>query len=256
MIHATAIIDSSAKIADSANIGPYVIIGAGVEIGAGTSIGAHSVISGPTIIGAKNRIFQHTTIGEEPQDISYLEDATQLVIGDCNTIREYVSINRGTKKGGGITRIGDDNYLMAYAHIGHDCQVGNNNIFTNSVSLAGHVEVGDFCNLGGFSLMHQFIRIGSHAFTSMGAAINRDVPPFVIVSGNYAKSYGINKIGLQRKGFSAELVSAIDKTYKLLVRNRSDRQSSLNQLTPMAKKFSEVQYFIDFVTDSSRGIVK
>lgn len=179
-----------------------------------------------------------------------------MVIGDRNIIREYVSLNRGSLKGGGVTRLGDENYLMDYSHVGHDCQIGNNNIFTNSTSLAGHVSVGDHCNFGGFSLLHQFIRIGSHAFTSMGSAINRDVPPFVIVSGNYARSYGINKIGLQRKGFSAELIKAIGKTYKLLVRNRSERDVALQQLAPLAKQFREVQLFIDFISSSPRGIVK
>jgi UDP-N-acetylglucosamine acyltransferase len=237
-------------------IAPYADIGEQVEIGAGTSIGSHATIYGPTIIGSGNRIFQHAALGGEPQDVGYQEEATQLLIGDRNIIREYVSLNRGTLKGGGVTQLGNDNYLMAYTHIGHDCKIGNNNIFTNSTSLAGHVSVGDHCNFGGFSLLHQFIRIGSHAFTSMGAAINRDVPPFVIVSGNYARSYGINKIGLQRKGFSPELIEAINKSYKLLVRHRSERDAALKQLAPLAEQFSEVQLFIDFILSSQRGIVK
>lgn len=262
MIHATAMVDPSAKIADDASIGrhvvvePYAIIGAGVAIGANTRIGAHATIHGPTVIGEGNRIFQHASLGAAPQDIGFQDEDTQLVIGDRNIIREYASLNRGTLKGGGITKIGSDNFLMAYVHIGHDCQVGDHNIFTNSTSLAGHVAVGDYCNFGGFSLLHQFIRIGSYAFTSMGSVINRDVPPFVIVSGNYARSYGINKVGLQRKGFSKELIQAINTAYKLLVRKRSNTQVALQKLNPLAEQFSEVKLLIDFIQGSERGIVK
>jgi UDP-N-acetylglucosamine acyltransferase len=255
-IHPTAIIDSSANIAQDAHVGPYVVIGAEVEIGEGTRIGAHTIICGSTIVGAGNRIFQHAVLGEEPQDLGYQDEDTRLVIGEHNVIREYVSINRGTLKGGGVTKIGNDNYLMAYTHIGHDCQIGSNNIFTNSTSLSGHVEVNDHCNLGGFTLLHQFTRIGSYAFTSMGSAINLDVPPFVIVSGNYARSYGINKLGLQRKGFTPERIGAIGKAYKLLVRKRTERDQALAQLKPLAEQYSEVQLFIDFVLSSPRGIVK
>ena len=256
MIHPTAIIDSSAKIAENVHIGPYAVICAAVEIGANTRIGAHTIVCGPTFIGAGNRIFQHAVLGEEPQDLGYQGEATRLVIGERNVIREYATLNRGTAKGGGITKIGDDNYLMAYTHIGHDCQIGSNNVFTNSTSLSGHVEVNDHCNLGGFTLLHQFTRIGSYAFTSMGSAINRDVPPFVMVSGNYARSYGINKVGLQRKGFPPDLIQAISRAYKLLVRTRAEREAALAQLEPLAEQYSEVQLFIDFVLSSSRGIVK
>ena len=256
MIHPTAIIDPSATIADDAHIGPYAIIGADVEIGSGTRVGAHTTIYGPCRIGKDNRIFQHASLGDNAQNIDFKNEATQLVIGDRNVIREYVSLNRGTVKGGGTTHVGDDNYLMSYVHIGHDCQIGCHNIFTNSTSLAGHVEVGDYCNFGGFSLLHQFIRIGSYAFTSMGSVINRDVPPFVIVSGNYARSFGINKVGLKRKGFSAEKINAISKTYKLLVRKRNDQETTLKQLAPLAEDFNEVKFFMDFVINSSRGIVK
>ena len=165
-------------------------------------------------------------------------------------------MSRGSVTGGGVTQVGNDNYVMAYAHIGHDCHVGDQNVITNSVSLAGHVQVGDQCNLGGFSLIHQFVRIGSFALTSMGSVINRDVPPFVTVSGNYARSYGINKIGLRRKGFSAEAISAINRAYKLLVRRRAQRDDALQQLEPLAQEFSEVRLFVDFLLSSSRGIVK
>lgn len=256
MIHPTAIIDSSASLAEGVSVGAYSVIGPNVEIGAGTRISHHVCINGPARIGRDNRIFQFASIGEEPQDLSYKGEPTRLEIGDRNTIREFVTLSRGTPKGGGLTRIGDDNMLMAYVHIGHDCLVGNKNVFANSASLAGHVELGDQCILGGFSLVHQFSRVGSHAFTSMAAAINRDVPPFVIVSGNYARSFGINKIGLKRKGFSPELIDAIGKTYKLLVRNRVGRAEALEQLAPLAKAHPEVAMFVDFVTASKRGIVK
>lgn len=256
MIHSTAIVDPQAKIAADVSIGAYAVIGPQVEIDSGTQVGEHTTILGPTIIGCDNRILQNTTLGGAPQDLHYNGEPTRLVIGDRNTIREYTSISRGSVAGGGVTEVGNDNFIMAYVHIGHDCRVGDRNIFTNSVSLAGHVQVGEQCNLGGFSLMHQFVRIGSHAFTSMGSAINRDVPPYVTVSGNYARSYGINKIGLRRKGFSDEAIDAITRAYKLLVRRRVPRDDALVQLEPLVQQFGEVRLFVDFVLSSSRGIVK
>ena len=256
MIHTTAVIDPGAKLADDVTVGAYAVIGAEVEIGSGCSIADHATIFGPTTIGRDTRVFQHATLGGVPQDIGYKDEPTRLVIGERNTIREYVSISRGTVFGGEITRVGDDNFIMAYAHIGHDCQVGSGNIITNSVSLGGHVHIGDQCNLGGFTLVHQFTHIGSHAFTSMGSAINRDVPPFVMVSGNYARSYGINKVGLRRKGYSPEAIEAIFRAYKLLVRRRVPRDEAVQQLEPLAQQFSEVRLFVDFVLGSSRGIVK
>lgn len=256
MIHPTAIIDPTAKIAAGVAIGPYTIIGPNVEIGEGTRISAHVTINGPVAIGRDNRIFQYASLGEEPQDLSYAGEPTRLEIGDRNTVREYVSMNRGTPKGGGITRVGSDNLFMAYTHVGHDSRVGHKNVFANSASLAGHVTVGDQCILGGFSLVHQFTQIGSHAFTSMGAAINRDVPPFVIVSGNYARSFGINKVGLKRKGFSAETIAAITLAYKLLVRQRLSPAQAHERLAPLAAEFEAVGQFIAFVEASQRGIVK
>ena len=256
MIHSTAVIDPMARIAEDVSIGAYAVVGPLVEIDSGTHVGEHSTIYGPTSIGRGNHILQHTTLGGAPQDLSYNGEPTRLIIGDRNTIREYVSITRGTVSGGGVTQVGNDNFIMGYAHIGHDCHVGSKNVITNSASLAGHVQVGDQCNLGGFSLVHQFVRIGSYAFTSMGSVINRDVPPFVMVSGNYARSYGINKIGLRRKGFSAEAINAISKAYKLLVRRRVQRDEALRQLESLMQKFSEVRQFVDFLQSSSRGIVR
>ncbi len=256
MIHSTAIVDPMATIAEDVSIGAYAVIGPQVEIDSGCHIGDHSTIYGPTTIGCDNQICQHTTLGGAPQDLGYKGEPTRLIIGDRNTIREYTSITRGTVSGGGVTQVGNDNFIMAYAHIGHDCHVGSQNTITNSVALAGHVQVGDQCNLGGFSLVHQFVRIGSFAFTSMGSVINRDVPPFVTVSGNYARSYGINKVGLRRKGFSVEAINAIYKAYKLLVRRRVQRDDALQQLEPLVQKFDEVRLFVEFLLSSSRGIVK
>lgn len=256
MIHSTAIVDPKAKIAADVSIGAYAVIGPQVEIDSGSQIGDHATIYGPTAIGCGNQILQHTTLGGAPQDLSYKGEPTRLVIGDRNTIREYVSISRGTVGGSGVTQVGSDNYIMAYAHIGHDCRVGDRNVITNSASLAGHVELGDHCNLGGFSLVHQRVRIGSYAFTSMGAVINRDVPPYVTVSGNYARSFGLNKVGLSRKGFSAETIGAIGKAYKLLVRKRVQRDQALRQLEPLAQEHIEVRLFMEFLLSSVRGIVK
>ncbi len=256
MIHQTAIIDPSAKIADGVEIGPYSIIGANVEIDAGTWIGPHVVINGPTKIGKENKIYQFASIGEAPQDLKYSGQPTRLEIGDRNTIREYVTFNRATEEGGGITQIGSDNLFMAYVHVAHDCKVGNHVVFANSSSLAGHVEVGDNAILGGFTLVHQFTRIAAHSFCSMGSAVNRDVPPYVIVSGNYAKPHGINKIGLKRRGFSDELIRAILNTYKLLVRSRKSRDEVMKEVQPLADKFPEVKVFVDFVVSSERGIVR
>ncbi len=256
MIHSTAIIDPTAKIAEDVSIGAYAVIGSQVEIDSGSYVGDHATIYGPTTIGCDNQILQHTTLGGAPQDVQHKGEPTRLVIGDRNTIREYVSVSRGSVHGGGVTQLGNDNFIMAYAHIGHDCQVGSQNVITNAVALAGHVVVGDKCNLGGSSLVHQFVRIGSFAFTSMGSAINRDVPPFVTVSGNYARSYGINKISLRRNKFSDATINAIYKAYKLLVRRRVRRDDALQQLEPLVQEFSEVKLFVEFVVNSSRGIVK
>lgn len=256
MIHQTAIIDPSARIADNVEIGPYSIIGADVEIGAGTWIGPHVVINGPTKIGKQNKIFQFASLGEQPQDLTYDGQPTRLEIGDRNTIREYVSFNRATEEGGGITRIGNDNLFMAYMHVAHDCRIGNKIVFANSASLAGHVEIGDHAILGGFTLVHQFTRIAPHCFTSMGSAINRDVPPYVIVSGNYAKPYGINKVGLKRRGFSDESIRAIQKAFKLLIRSHKPRAELFEEVKPLADQFPEVKLFVDFITSSKRGIVR
>ncbi|MCB1569965.1 MAG: acyl-ACP--UDP-N-acetylglucosamine O-acyltransferase, partial [Xanthomonadales bacterium] len=204
MIHPSALIDPSAKIGSNVSIGAFSIIGQDVEIGDGTTIGPHVVIDGPTRIGRDNRIWQFASLGAAPQDKKFHGEQSRLEIGDRNVIREFVTFNRGTEEGSGVTRIGNDNWLMAYVHIAHDCVVGNNAIFSNASSLAGHVTVDDWVILGGFTLVHQFCQVGAHAFTAMGAIINRDVPPYVTVAGSFAEPKGINSEGLRRRGYSSE----------------------------------------------------
>lgn len=256
MIHQTAIIDETAKIADDVEIGPYTIIGAHVEIDSGTWVGPHVVINGPTKIGKDNRIYQFSSIGEAPQDLKYNGEATTLEVGDRNTIREYVTFNRGTPDGGGITKIGNDNLFMAYAHVAHDCQVGNNIIFANAASLAGHVVVGDQAILGGFTSVHQFTHIGEHSFSGLGTIINRDVPPYVIVAGNHAQAYGINKNGLKRRGFDAETIRALHKTFKLVIKGRKKREEIQDELDKLVDEFEEVKGLVQFIDTSERGIVR
>ena len=256
MIHQTAIIDDSAQIADNVSIGAYSIIGADVEIDSGTWIGPHVVINGPTRIGKNNRIFQFCSLGEDPQDLKFDGERTFLEIGDDNTIREFVTISRGTEDGGGVTRLGNNNLLMAYVHIAHDCQVGNHVIFANSASCAGHVEVGDHAILGGFSLVHQFSKIGAHAFTSMGAIINQDVPPYIIVASNYGKASGINKLGLKRRGYSDEVIRAIVNAYKLMVRARKPREQAMQEAAELIENYPEVRLMADFINQSERGIIR
>lgn len=256
MIHQTAIIDESAKIADDVSIGPYSVIGADVEIDSGSWIGPHVVINGPTKIGKNNKIFQFASVGEDPQDLKFSGEKSFLEIGDENTIRENVTISRGTADGGNVTRIGSHNLIMAYVHIAHDCQVGNHIIFANSASCAGHVEVGDHAILGGFTLVHQFTKIGEHCFTSMGAIINQDVPPFVIVASNYGKASGINKVGLKRSGYSDEVIRAIVNAYKLMVRSKKPREQVMEEAAELIKTYPEVKLMADFITDSERGIIR
>ncbi|MBP7625069.1 MAG: acyl-ACP--UDP-N-acetylglucosamine O-acyltransferase, partial [Xanthomonadales bacterium] len=216
MIHPSALIDPGARIGANVSIGAFSIIGAGVEIGDDCEIGPHVVIEGPTRIGPRNRFFQFSSIGAAPQDKKFRGEQASLEIGADNMIREFVTLNRGTEEGGGVTRIGDRNWIMAYVHLAHDCIVGNDCIFANASSLAGHVRVDDFVILGGFSLVHQFCQIGAHAFTAMGSVINRDVPPYTVVAGSYAEPRGINSEGLKRRGFSPESIMSIKRAYRTL----------------------------------------
>lgn len=255
-IHPTAIVDPSARLHETVSVGPYSIIGADVEIGADSQIGPHVVINGPTRIGCGNKIHQFASIGEAPQDLKFSNEPTQLEIGDRNTIREFVTINRGTVSGGGVTRVGNDNLLMAYIHIAHDCQIGNHVIFSNNASLAGHVHVGNYVILSGFTLVHQFCAIGDYAFTGMGSAISKDVPPYLMISGNPATPHGLNKVGLKRRGFSDQQVMTLNKVYKILYRQGLSLSEATQQIIEMAAEHEEVQRFADFMAGSRRSIIR
>jgi len=213
-------------------------------------------LSGPTTIGKGNHLFQFASVGEQPQDLKYAGEKTKLIIGDNNTIREYATINRGTVGGGGITRIGDNNLLMAYIHIAHDCQIGNHVVFSNGASLAGHVEVLDHAILSGFALVHQFCTVGEHAFLGLNSVANRDVAPFMIAVGSYATARGINKNGLRRRGFSEEVIQGLHHAYMTLIRQRGDRQAALDSLDADVRKITEVQRLIEFMQNSERGVVR
>ena len=256
MIHPQAIVDPTAQLADDVQIGPFSIIGPHVTIGAGTVIGPHVVINGPTTIGRNNRVYQFASLGEEPQDKKYVGEPTTLTIGDGNTIREFCTFNRGTVTGGGDTRIGDNNWLMAYVHIAHDSIVGNDTIFANAASLAGHVIVEDEAILGGFSLVHQFCRIGRNAFTSMGSIINRDVPPYVTVAGRMAEPRGINSEGLRRRGFSTERISQVKKAYKLLYKSGLKLNEAVEQMQDLATDCDDVAPMVAFIQTSQRSIIR
>jgi UDP-N-acetylglucosamine acyltransferase len=255
VIDPLAVVHPDAELDADVAVGPFSVIGAGVRIGAGTRVGPHVVIKGPTVIGRDNRIFQFASVGEDPQDLSYRGEPTRLVIGDRNVIRESTTLSRGTAKGRGETLIGSDNLIMAYVHIAHDCIVGNGVIFSNAASLAGHVEVQDHCTLGGFTLVHQFCRIGAHAFTSMGSALNRDLPPYCLASGNYARLIGINKVGLRRKGFSEEAVQALHRAFTEVLRGRGERRERLERLLAETT-VPEVRTMLAFVAASPRGCLR
>ena len=256
MIHSTAIVDETASVAADCEIGAYSIVGPNVEIGAGSVIGPHVVIKGPTKIGQNNRIYQFASVGEDPQDLKYAGEPTELHIGDNNVIREYATINRGTAGGGALTKIGNNNLFMAYIHVAHDCQIGDNTVFANGASLAGHVTVGTHAILAGFACVHQFCTVGEHAFIGLNSVANRDVPPFMMVVGNYAEARGINKNGLRRRDFSEETIGALHRAYLALVRQRGDRSQAMKMLKPLGEEFPDVQRFMDFINNSERGIVR
>lgn len=255
-IHPSSIIDPSAIIADGAEIGPFCLIGANVEIGAGTIIGAHCVIEGPTKIGCHNRIHPHSVIGGEPQDKKYAGEPTRVEIGDHNTIREFVTINRGTTQDTGVTRIGNHNWIMAYVHVAHDCLVGDHIIFANASSLAGHVRVDDWVILGGFTLVHQFCQIGAHAFTSMGSIVNRDVPPYVTVAGNFAEPKGINSEGLKRRGYDSDRIMSIRRAYKTLYKAGLPLAEAREQLASAATAAPDVRLMLEFIDRSERSLIR
>jgi UDP-N-acetylglucosamine acyltransferase len=256
MIHPTAIVDTRAEIAGDVAIGPYSVIGADVQIGPGTWIGPHVVIEGRARIGRGNRIFQFCSIGGPPQDKKYAGEDTGVEIGNGNTIREYVTINRGTALDAGVTRLGDDNWIMAYVHLAHDCQVGSHTIFANLSQLAGHVQIGDWAILGGNTIVHQFVRIGAHGFTGMCTYLDRDLPPYVKAAGQMAKPYGINSEGLRRKGFSAQTIQALKRAYRTLYRAGLSAEEVRRELAEQAAVVPEVRRIAEFVDGSKRGIIR
>lgn len=256
-VHPTAIVSSEATLAGDVVVGPYAVIGAGVTIGAGTHVGPFSRIEGPTTIGERNRIVGQSSLGTPPQDLKFKGERTELVIGNDNTIREFCTFNRGTSGGGAITTIGSNNFFMAYSHVAHDCHVGSNVIFANNATLAGHVEVGDFATVGAFSAIHQFCRVGDHAFIGGDTICTQDVLPFVKTVGSRpAKTYGINTIGLQRKGFEPETVEALQRAYRILVRSKLKLEEALAKIDADLGLYPEARYLVEFVRGAKRGIIR
>ncbi len=256
MLHSTAIISPGADLAEGVKVGPYSIIGNDVQIGAGTEIGSHVIIKGTTEIGENNRILQFASIGEDPQDKKYAGEKTRLVIGDGNTIREYCTLNRGTAQDIGVTRIGNNNWLMAYVHVAHDCHIGNEAVFANNSSLAGHVSVGDYVIFGGFSGVHQFCRVGAHSFIGNNAAVTRDVPPYIMVSGQPAVPRGVNSAGLKRRGFNSDQAKNIKEAFRLLYRLGLRLEEARDQIAELAVDRKELRIFAEFLEPSERSIVR
>lgn len=256
MIHPTAIVDPRARLAPGVTVGPGSIIGAEVDVGDNTWIGPYCVIGGPTRIGHDNRIYQFNSIGDVPQDKKYRGERSYLEIGDRNVIREYCTFNRGTEGGGGVTRIGDDNWIMAYVHIAHDCQVGNHTVMANGTTLAGHVCVDDFVTFGAFTVVHQFCTIGGYSFSAMGSVLLKDVPPFVTVAGNSARPRGLNTEGLRRHGFAPETIQWLRRAYKTIYTKGYTLDQATSQLRAMVDNCSGVAEIIAFLERSRRGIVR
>ena len=257
MIHPTAIIEPGAKVFSNVEIGAYSVIGKNVSIGSGTRVGSHSLITGKTSIGKNNNIFHHVSLGEEPQDKKYAGEDTTLEIGDSNVIREFCSFNTGTVQDKAKTVVGDRNWIMAYVHIAHDCVVGDDSILANCTQLAGHVEIGDFAMLGGFSGIHQFCRIGAHALTGVGSVVLSDVPPYVTCSGDAAKPHGINAEGLKRRGFSKDAIKRIRDAYKVLYRASLSLNEARLEITRMANESSELNVLSEFLSSTSgRSIIR
>jgi len=255
-IHPGAAVDPSARIGAGVSIGAFATIGADVEIGDGTVIDSHASITGPTRIGRDNRIHAFAAIGGDPQDKKFAGERTELVIGDRNTIREFATINRGTGNGGGVTRIGDDNWLLAYTHVAHDCRIGSHCVFSNNATLAGHVEVGDHVILSGFVGVHQFCRIGAHAFIGMGALVNGDVPPFVMVASDYGRPRGINAEGLKRRGFDPARIAAIKRAYRALYKSGANLAEARAQLVDLARDSEDVRALLEFIDRGERPLLR
>ena len=256
MIHSTAIVDPSAWLAADVEVGPYAIISADVRIDSGTRIGAHTIVRGPTKIGKNNQIYNHVSVGGAPQDKKYGGEPTSLEIGDGNTIREFCTLNRGTIQDVGVTRLGNNNWMMAYVHVAHDCQIGDNIVFANSVQLAGHVHIGDYAILGGFTGVHQFVHIGAHSFIGIASVLTQDVPTYVTIAGNPAKPFGINSEGLSRRGFSSDAIAKIKRAYKTLYRNGLSFDEAKTQIAALAIETPELKLLSDFLNASARGIVR
>jgi UDP-N-acetylglucosamine acyltransferase len=256
MIHPTAIVHPGAKLGPGVRVGAYSIIGEQVELGANTQVGPHVVIDGRTRIGADNLISPFCSLGAAPQDKKYTGEPTALEVGDRNTIREFCTFNCGTAQDAGVTRLGNDNWIMAYVHLAHDCQVGDQTVFANNAQLAGHVRVGDFAILGGFTVVHQFVSIGAHSITAMGTILLQDLPPYVTAAGNTARPYGINSEGMKRRGFAPDAVAAIKAAYKTLYKSGLTLDQAREVLAAQAGLHAEVGLFLDFLRDSRRGIVR
>lgn len=256
MIHPTAIVHPSAKLAADVEVGPYSIIGEHVEIEAGTWVGPHVVIKGHTKIGKNNKIYQFSSLGEAPQDKKYAGEPTRLEIGDNNVIREFCTFNLGTTQDGGVTKIGNDNWIMAYVHLAHDCQIGNHTIFANNAQLAGHVHVGDYAILGGFTVVHQYCHIGAHTITAMGTILLQDIPPYVTAAGNTAQPHGINAEGLKRRGFSSEAIMEIKRAYKTLYKSNLTLEEAKASIKQKISEYPELKLLFDFLAKSERGIIR
>jgi len=255
-VHSTAIVAPGAKLHATAEVGPYAVIGPQVEIGAGTTVGPHAVIDGRTRLGERNKVFQFASVGAPPQDLKYAGEDSALEIGNENLIREFTTLHKGTKGGGGVTRIGDRNLFMAYAHVAHDCQVGNGCVLANAATLGGHVEIGDNVILGGLAAVHQFTRIGQHAFVAGGAMVVMDVPPFCIAQGDRAELAGVNTIGLARHGFGEDRITRVKEAYRILFRSKLPLEEAVERLRTELGDQSEIQTLLDFVTTSQRGLTR
>lgn len=255
-IHPTAIVDQDARIGPEVEIGPYTVVGKHAEIGEGCRIGAYVVIAGHTSIGARNHIYHYVSLGEAPQDKKYGGEATRLEIGEDNTIREFCTFNRGTAQDAGVTRVGSHNWFMAYVHLAHDCQVGSHTIFANNSQLAGHVHIGDYAVLGGFTGVHQFCRVGAHSITAIGAVVLQDVPPYITASGNTARPHGINSEGLKRRGYTAQTINRLKRAYRTLYKSGLTLEEAKGELMQQTEECPEVRVLLDFLTGSSRGIIR
>lgn len=256
MIHPQAIVDPGARIGRDVHVGAFSIIGPDVEIGDGCWIGPHVVINGPTRLGRNNRVYQFSSIGEAPQDLKYHGEPTRLEIGDDNVIRESCTFSRGTVGGGGLTRIGNGNFFMAYVHVAHDCHVGNHTIFANCASLAGHVLVEDYARLGGFVGVHQFCRVGAYCMIGISAVVVKDIPPYVLAAGNTARPYGLNTRGLRRAGLSPETITALSRAYKVIYKSGLKLEEAVQQLLQTQSEYPQIVHLAEFVQQSERGIIR